>query len=650
MPETKPTPKLNISDLRKMRDDAAGALSTAHTNYRHWIKFSHGVKDAQWDPAVLANRRGRPSQQYNICPGFIRPTVNAAKEAPPEIQVHPISEATKEQAQALSGALRSIQYKCNASRAYLWALECAMRGGLGGWKIVPKKVRGQVEFLVQPILDATTVLVDQAAQEIDFSDAKWIIIETQVAEDDYKTDYPGGIAIADDGKVKIWEAWVERTERIDVPGEASEERIHIDYYVFDDATDRPLVYQDRYPGTYIPVVLITGPMAFLDGKREFFSITHDIEPMQKEVNWLKSEQIAQRSSYPKAQGFAEDAAIEEYQDEWENSALGGAAWLKFKAGQKPPVPFDPPPPASGDIEATKENIDMARQVTGIYPDPTLQAKADTPSGKAIKQQRLTSGVANYHYHDAMNFGMKRTGDILVELVTLYWNDDQIRMAMGADSSVFPVSFGPSTVPDVQNIDLAKARFGITVSVGPSYPSQREEKMDRLNEFLKDDPAGKAVLRDVFVKLLDIPGTEEAAARFVAMLPPEVRDVAMKENGEPAEQLLRARMQLQQLGQKAATSDKLVQALTQALQKETEALKAKRDELASRERIAAQAQQEETHRTNLKLASQHLIEDQRADLDIRLQEMEATLALVLQARENESDARLAQQGERVQVMA
>lgn len=654
---------LTIQKLMQMKADAESHWSDAHKNYRAWLKFSHGMKDAQWDPTVLSLRGGRPSQQYNICPGFIRPTVNALKEVPPEIQVHPISNATKQDAQALAGALRAIQYRSNASRAYIYAMECAMRGGLGGWRVLPKKVRGKIEILVQPILDPTSILIDPTCQEMDFSDAKWVMIRMEVGASDYKEDYPKGLAEGIDGKVTIWECWAERVERVPQTGDdglpmadglgnvITEERIRVDYYVFDEATAAPLAYQEKYLGTRIPVVLVTGPMALVEGKREIFALTHDIEAMQREINWVKSEQIAQRSAYPKAQGFAEDEAIGDYLDEWENSAVDSVAWLRHKKGTRPPTPFPPPPPATGDIESTRENVEMARQVTGIYPDPTLQQAAGTPSGKAIKLQRMTAGVANYHYVDAINYGMKRTGEILIELVEKYWNDNDIRMALGGDNAAFAVSFGDRQVPDAQNVDLARARFGITISTGPSYASQREERLDRITEFFQGDVEGKALLRDWMLKQTDIPGAEEVAERFVAILPDAVRQVVLKEDSsDPKEQVLQLRIALQKASQREQFAAKMIKTLTEALQKETAELKSKRDELDSRERIARDQQEGDTHRETLRLSSAHLIEDQRAALDLQLQRMEDLTKLLLQQRENESDERLAQrQGARVDVM-
>ena len=338
-------------------------------------------------------------------------------------------------------------------------------------------------------------------------------------------------------------------------------------------------------------------------------------------------------------------------DEWENSAVDSVAWLRHKKGTRPPTPFPPPPPATGDIESTRENVEMARQVTGIYPDPTLQQAAGTPSGKAIKLQRMTAGVANYHYVDAINYGMKRTGEILIELVEKYWNDNDIRMALGGDNAAFAVSFGDRQVPDAQNVDLARARFGITISTGPSYASQREERLDRITEFFQGDVEGKALLRDWMLKQTDIPGAEEVAERFVAILPDAVRQVVLKEDSsDPKEQVLQLRIALQKASQREQFAAKMIKTLTEALQKETAELKSKRDELDSRERIARDQQEGDTHRETLRLSSAHLIEDQRAALDLQLQRMEDLTKLLLQQRENESDERLAQrQGARVDVM-
>lgn len=555
--------KLEIDDIRKLRSSGESEWADSHTNYRDWTRFSHGVKDSQWDTEVLSARKTaqRPCQQYNIVAGFIRPTVNALKECPPEINVYPVSQADKRGATLISGAMRAIQYHSNASRAYLHALDCCMRGGLGAWRITPKKIRGKIQILIEAVEDPTCIIIGPCRQ-IDYSDAPWVMTKTYVPEAEYKRIWPTGSGAVNDGRVEVWETWYECVETL----ADGEEEIRVEHYLDDGIAI--LSHKANYLGTMIPLVFVTGPSAIVDDKKQFLPITYDIAPMQKEINWLKSEAVAQVASWPKANFKAPRKAVEKNLEDWENAATSPNAVLIYD-GDKVPDEIEPPPPPTGYMALTEASMEMSRQVTGIYPDPTLQAKADAPSGKAIKAQRMGSGIANYHYVDAINYGMKRTGEILLELIAKYLNDDDVRISLGADNSVTHVSFGPTDVENVSNLDLTQGTYGVTIATGPSYASQREELIDKVIELVGADPKQRALIADWVLMQLPIPGVEDAAERLRLALPPDIQKaIAAKKSGDPEEQMLNMRQEINNLGGQMQQAQQIIQQLTAALKHET----------------------------------------------------------------------------------
>lgn len=666
--------ELAIEDLKKMRDDGKDYWSEIHRNHKSYTAISYGTEDSQWDPTVLQNRRSsnRPCQQYNIVPGFIRPTVNALKECPPEIAIYPISDATKEAATLLGGRVRAIQYENNAARAYLAAMESAMRGGLGAWRITPRKIRGEIRLCLDLIQDPTTVYVDPTAQAVDRSDAKWVVIENQIADADYRRQWPKGEATGFDGKITIWEAWVEVSETRTGEDGIEETIIRVCHYIFDDR--EKLAYTDRYLGSIIPVIVVTAPAVIIDDKLQIFPITHDLIAMQREINWLKSEAIAQVSSWPKAQFMASDKAVGPYQVMWEQSATAPDALLLYVDGHEKPQPIMPPPPPTGYMELTDASTNMARQVTGIYPDPTLQQAASAPSGKAIKLQRMGSGVANYHYVDAINYALKRTGEILVELIIKYQNDNAIRIALGSDQQPTAVSFGDQDVPDAANHDLSRGRFGVTISTGPSYASQREELLDKVSDLLQKDPQLLPIVADWLLMQMPIPGVEEVAERIRLTLPPAIQElISSKKTGDPSEQLSQARLILQQKDKLVGDLKQHLEAVTKTLLAERQEMEAKVTESASRERLEEIRQRGETEREEMRIRAGHIKTDVVGERDERLEvmrtesakqiaalktesdrsiaELRAQVELLLAARENASDAALAQrQGSEVEVIA
>lgn len=604
-------------DLRKMLEDGRNEWGDVMRMVRENLRFSYGEPEAQWDAEALKARRGkRAIQQYNIVPGFIRPTINAVKEAPPEATVYPISDgATKQLAKHYAGALRAIQNQSNAPRTYIKALESAMRGSLGGWRITPKKIRGKTEILIQPIADVTKVFVDPDSVEFDFSDAKWIIIELTIGKEEGERDYPGSLLSYNNGKATIYEAWVQHLVGDDV---------QVCQYIFDDASPEPLSSTLDYPCKEIPFCFVTGEVVEIDGKRTYYCITSDLKSPQRELNYLKSEAISVMAQAPKSKYIADSNAVD---DETELTEEPEVIWKK--PGSEI-IPVQAPPPPVGYMELAEDNINMARLITGIYPDPSLQAKADAPSGKAIKMQRMGSGIATYHYVDSLNHAIKRCAEICLEMIQIYWTDDSIRVALGADGTPTPISFGPGMVPDVANVDPRVGKFGVTVSVGPSYASQREAIIEQVNELIAKNPKLLDALGDWVVKQWNLPGSEEIAERMQLMLPKPIQDlIASKEEGsDPEEQIARARLQVNGMSQQLQQYEMVVKAMTEALNKE----RGEREKVEAE--IASQVQMNDADNANA-LA----LEQMRAENAQTLQQMKAASDAALAAMKAEIDERL-----------
>lgn len=567
----------SIQDLREMLSDGKRHWGKAHSKYTERLAFSHGVPEKQWDAEALALRKlsKRPALQYPIVSAFIRPTVNAVKEAPPEINVFPISDATKQDAQLVSGLFRYLQVKSQAPRAYLYALDHAMRASISGFRITPRKVRRKVDIEIKPLMDMSKVYIDPAAQALDYADAQWVIVESEMSERDYKRDFPDGKATAHDGWMTVYEAWcledLPEQEPDDLFPDEDEDSpaVKLHMYVFEESGI--LDYVGDYPGTILPFFFLTGERVDLNNETELYCVTDDLIAPQRTLNWLESEAIASMASATKAQWLVDDDALGDFEEDFENSATDPVSVLHKKPGSEVKQ-IEPPPPPTGFIELSNQNIERARLITGIYPDPSLQAKADAPSGKAIKQQQMGSGIAMFHYVDGLNNLLARAGDCLLEMAIKYFNNDELRISMGADGQPTIVSFGPTEVPGVKNLDLAKCRLGCTFSSGPAYASQREALISQIMELGASHPQVMSVLIDWVVGQANLPGSEEIVDRLRATLPPEIQAVIQQhKQGDPEVQMAAMRTQLQELTKKG-------QALQQMLQKVTEALNKTREQL------------------------------------------------------------------------
>lgn len=625
--------ELTIGNAKELLANAKDYWSTAHDTYDKDKSFANGV---QWDEAMKNQRlrQGRDCQTYNIIPGFIRPLTNAIKEAPPGITIYPAGDgANKDNAKILSGVIRAIEYHSNAQRAYTYALECAAEGGLGAWRVLPKtkkvvesvmknipsqladgsiifqqtKVREmveKVEIVIEMINDPTALYWDPTAKLADYSDAGYVIYETVVSARDYKLMYPEGSACnGKEDKVTIWELW-----QIGKDG-------FVDFIVFDDYS---ILVSDKTELTLLPFVLISGKRVEIDDCVEYVSATRDLRACQMEINWLKSEAVSTISSASKALFIADDNALMN-PDAWASSATDADAVLYKKPGSEV-IPIQPPGPPVGYMELASNNLEMARQISGIYPDPSTQQALSNASGKSIKYQQANSNIQSYHFVEALNFGIKRTGEIVLDQISVYYNDDDIRVAMGIDNTFTPVSIGPNEVPDVQNIDLTNGKYGVVISSGPSYSTQKQALIDQLLEMGRTNPEILPLISDVLVKNINLPGSEELADRFKVMMPPQVQQLIESQDldGKNPSEIIRS--QAIQLQQQASEFQQLQQN-AQALAVELEKAKAQEEY-----KIADLQLKKTINDDNIrsKFAMQEVDNDQQD----QMARMDATLKLIL----------------------
>ena len=123
----------------------------------------------------------------------------------------------------------------------------------------------------------------------------------------------------------------------------------------------------------------------------------------------------------------------------------------------------------------------------------------------------------------------------------------------------------SIEPRIENYDLRKGRYGITVSIGKSYKSRSEEGADELGQLFQAQPQLFQILGDIYLKFRDFPGHLEAASRVKKLLPPPLQEDLNEPNPQQLQQ------QLQQAGQ-------MVEQLTKALDEKTQEIETKMPEL------------------------------------------------------------------------
>lgn len=534
--------------------------SDAFEAFDFHLQFALGIPDKQWDPVVLSNRHGRTNQQYNIIRAIANQIKNPILESPPEIQIYPGDGATKNGAQLVNGLIRHIQNKSQANRAYMHSLDCMTLGGIGAWRITVEdednsEFAGDKEICIEIVDDPSKVKFGPARKP-DYSDARWVTHEYTLPYIEVKERWPNSDAIQadeDDNPVTIYEHWYKVDGRVE--------------YCYHLETGDILETVTDYKGKCLPFVICMAPTHVIEGKLNIFPLTYDLIAPQREINWLKSEAVTVTAAHPKARFMAEDRSIEEGDiRDYSRSSTDPVDILWYRRNHAKPEIIAPPDPPTGYMSLAQANIQIARDITGIYPDMGQQTQRgmDQASGKALKHQRAMASVAGAHFIDSFKNALQRTGEILLDLCKWYMNDDKIRIAMGADGTPSLVSFGAMMVDNVANVDLEEGQYGVTISTGASYATMREELLDRLGDLASKDQQIFHLVADFLVSQWPIPGTEDLADRFrLALLPPNVQQMlADKQGTDPAERAMSATIAAQVAKSENAQLKQMLQAMTE----------------------------------------------------------------------------------------
>ena len=189
-----------------------------------------------------------------------------------------------------------------------------------------------------------------------------------------------------------------------------------------------------------------------------------------------------------------------------------------------------------------------------------------------------------------------------------------------DGSLMPGTQHPHNA--VEHYDLKKGRYGITVTIGRSYKSRREEGADEMGQLFQANPSLFPILGDIYLKFRDFPGHLEASERVKKMLPPPLQDEA--DGPDP-----------QMLQQQVQESGQMVEQLTKALDEKTQLIE------QEGQKLQAQAQ-----RSQMDNQAKIDIERMRIEIERMRNETELTItAMKIKADEAEaklkSDTRLAE---------
>jgi hypothetical protein len=297
----------------------------------------------------------------------------------------------------------------------------------------------------------------------------------------------------------------------------------------------------EWPGKYIPIVPVTGDEININGVTDYRGIVRDAKDPQRMYNYWVSAQTEMIALAPRAPFIAAEGQMEGHENKWNTANIRNYPYLEYKpktvSGQLAPPPqrqtWEPPIQA---MTAAIMQSDQDLKATGGFNDASLGVRGPQESGRAIRSRQQQDEMANSHYLDNLARAVRQVGRIVVNLIPRIYDTARVLRILGTDEQVKNVMVyagqenkpndqqGAPIPPAVEAIyDVGVGQYDVTVSVGPSFQTRRQDATDALTKFIQAYPAVFPQIGDLLAENMDWPGSKQVAARLRKMLPPNLQD-------------------------------------------------------------------------------------------------------------------------------
>ena len=337
-------------------------------------------------------------------------------------------------------------------------------------------------------------------------------------------------------------------------------------------------------GKSIPILQCMGEDLEVDGSRYIAGMVRDAQDPQRMYNYWSTKATETIALAPTSPFVALEGQTEGYEKEWQAANTRHMAVLPIKAvivgGQLAPMPqrqtAEPPIQA---VSSMMQHADYDLQaVTGRFNPSQGKPSSQAESGKAISALQRQSDVGSYNWGDNLARMIKCRGRLLVDLIPKIYDAPRVAHIVNPDGTKKAVAVHNSqmsglsdadallqlqqdqSTPDTikQIYDLGVGRYDVTVSVGPSHQTKRQEAAAAQMQLVQAFPQIMAVCGDLLIGDMDWPQAKAIAQRLRKMLPPQLQD----DGDEPEQIIAKLQSQLQAMGQQ---NGQLTQHLNAALQ-------------------------------------------------------------------------------------
>jgi hypothetical protein len=582
------------------------------------LKFLAGD---QWPDNIATSRYtdGRPCLTINRLPSIKRQITNEQRQQRPSIQVNPVgSESDPDVAEVLQGVIRHIEVNSDAEIAYDTGFEMMVTGGFGYWEVMTDYLDDtsfDQEIFIKRTKNPFTIYFDPSAIEPTYCDADWCFKVEDIPKVEYLRDYANSDAAGLPDFQSIGDQapnWATKdTIRVAMYYHVEYDAVKINLLSNNqvqeegqllpqgvtvlrsrDVQKRKVVVSkingievlnatssnwqgQDWPGLFIPIIPVLGDDFDIDGKRHLAGIVRDAKDPQRMYNYWVSSGTEMIALAPRAPFVGGEGQFENHESQWANANTKNMPYLEYKPVSLNGTPLPPParqtfePPVQAITLMTRQADNDLKAVVGIF-NPSLGEDKRDQSGKAVQLLQKQSDIGNLNFSDNLSRAIRWTGKILLDLIPKIYDAPRIQRIIEPDGTASHVGVytkdnsGGMTPEEMKQAlgvkkvyDIGTGRYDVTVSVGPSYQTKRQEAVAAQMALVQAYPQAMQIVGDLIVRNMDWPQAQEMADRLKKMLPQQLQG---GDQSDPEAQLQQAQAQLQQFAQQ---HDLLVKALQDA---------------------------------------------------------------------------------------
>ncbi len=354
-------------------------------------------------------------------------------------------------------------------------------------------------------------------------------------------------------------------------------------------------------GRYIPIIPVVGrELIPFEQQRRWVGMIEPNKDAVRLLNYSASSAVEMASLETKAPYTMVEGQEEGHEEEWQLANVRNFPYLRYRNVSLNGTPAPPPQRTQVDTSRLGPSMLLLQQArefihqgTGAFESALGQQSPNAKSGRAILALQNQHETGSSHFLDNLaEISLTYEAKVVLDLIPHIYDrpgriarildkeDTPKTVMLNAPFTINPQTKRPQAAPmpgqtpsmpmpgpmpgmpepkkAAENYDLRKGRYGVTVSIGKSYKSRREQGADEMGNLFQANPALFPILGDIYLKFRDFPGHLEAAERVKKMLPPPLQT---QDDGPDSQQL---QQQLQQAGQ-------MVEQLSKALDEKTQLL-------------------------------------------------------------------------------